>query len=513
MDCSFTNFRLAFYFTQGDTMKKFFLITLFVFLTTSCSKNVRPDFDHGQSQKITTMDTLFEDVAQKLPGFGGSYFDKKGTLNVYIKGLSQDKTPKYILKAKLVKTLANVFKEDIFKNSKKSKKTRVNLIEGKYDVLELQQWRSLIHTSGNKYLVGTDFDENRNKVGLGILNIKNKDEVLVATEKLGVPKEAIFIFEAQPSQPELTLDQKNRPVSGGVKVAIARNNNYFGNCTAGFNVTINGKRGVMTNSHCTEKPGVVENHGIYQPTDGNHIGKESMDPIWWLTGGLCQPADYKCRLSDSAFFEYDSSTGSVNSMPRTTTTNQGSLVVNPALGRFKIVDVNFSLFNNASVGFLVNKLGAVTGHVTATIAQTCFTETQPYTDPNAAKVRAVCSNRAIKNVSSATSSAGGDSGSPIFEVISGNEVRLLGIHWGGSPVSGTFSYSPMANVSVDFSNLSNMTFPLPTPPPTTPSPPTTIEQCYEECRIYQAGECLLLGNTPRQCVQEARTCRMECEAN
>jgi hypothetical protein len=41
---------------------------------------------------------------------------------------------------------------------------------------------------------------------------------------------------------------------------------------------------------------------------------------------------------------------------------------------------------------------------------------------------------------------GGDSGSPVFKIVSGDNVHLLGILWGGSTDGHTLVYSPIANI-------------------------------------------------------------------
>jgi hypothetical protein len=41
---------------------------------------------------------------------------------------------------------------------------------------------------------------------------------------------------------------------------------------------------------------------------------------------------------------------------------------------------------------------------------------------------------------------GGDSGSDVFQVVSGTNVKLAGLLWGGSSAGNLFVYSPFANV-------------------------------------------------------------------
>jgi hypothetical protein len=46
----------------------------------------------------------------------------------------------------------------------------------------------------------------------------------------------------------------------------------------------------------------------------------------------------------------------------------------------------------------------------------------------------------------------GDSGSPVFTILSGNDVRLVGILWGGSGGK-TFIYSPLNQVEQELGGL------------------------------------------------------------
>jgi hypothetical protein len=48
---------------------------------------------------------------------------------------------------------------------------------------------------------------------------------------------------------------------------------------------------------------------------------------------------------------------------------------------------------------------------------------------------------------------GGDSGSPVFAITSGNEVKLLGGLWGGNQSGTQFVYSPIANIEAELGAL------------------------------------------------------------
>jgi hypothetical protein len=48
---------------------------------------------------------------------------------------------------------------------------------------------------------------------------------------------------------------------------------------------------------------------------------------------------------------------------------------------------------------------------------------------------------------------GGDSGSDVFQVISGTNVRAVGILWGGNTAGTQFVYSPLKNVQAELGKL------------------------------------------------------------
>ncbi len=48
---------------------------------------------------------------------------------------------------------------------------------------------------------------------------------------------------------------------------------------------------------------------------------------------------------------------------------------------------------------------------------------------------------------------GGDSGSPVFQITSGDSVTLVGILWGGSSDNKTFVFSPLKQVQDELGSL------------------------------------------------------------
>jgi hypothetical protein len=203
----------------------------------------------------------------------------------------------------------------------------------------------------------------------------------------------------------------------------------------GFNVDHAGGRSFITNSHCTNTQGGVESTKYYQPTssvDPTVIATEVADPVY-VAGGVCS-AGKVCRRSDSSRELY---TGTVASsrgvIAKTTGVNNGSLTVD---GWFTITEQN-----NSSTSFSgrIDKVGRTTGWTQGTVSGSCVT-----VNVSGSNVQQICQTLVTNN--SAAIVGSGDSGSPAFQIIdSNNNVRLVGILWGGGG-STQFVFSPLKNI-------------------------------------------------------------------
>ena len=68
------------------------------------------------------------------------------------------------------------------------------------------------------------------------------------------------------------------------------------------------------------------------------------------------------------------------------------------------------------------------------------------TNVSGTNVTQICQNFVSATVGS------GDSGSPVFQIISGNDVRLVGILWGGSG-SQSLVFSPLNQIEQELGGL------------------------------------------------------------
>lgn len=357
-----------------------------------------------------TLDDKFLDVATKVPGFGGMFVEGD-VLKVYLSNLSQ--------KSAAEAAIVSVFGRDSAKN--------IQILQGRYSFVQLKEWNNragaLFDTQG---IVFTDVDEKQNRLKVGI---DNSDFEVIEQRliQLGIPRDAVIIERADPIVYTSTLQDKIRPIQGGLQIAFS---NYL--CSEGFNGIRSGTTGFVTASHCTNKQGGVENTQHYQNyvASGNLIGTEILDPYY--TKAKCQRIRGRvCRYSDSEFSSLapgvDQSLGLIE---KTDGINTGSLTI---VGSFRITSEGPSL-----AGQQVNKVGRTTGWSQGTVTGTCVN-----VGVSGSNIAQLC-----QDVVSATVGAG-DSGSPVFSITNSHQqddVELRGILWGGDTAGTMFVYSPIANV-------------------------------------------------------------------
>jgi hypothetical protein len=238
--------------------------------------------------------------------------------------------------------------------------------------------------------------------------------VQTALTRLGIPTTAYRIEVTEPVVFMTdNLRSEHRPVVGGVQIHWSQ---YV--CTLGFSVDHAGGRSFITNSHCTDKQGETGNTQYNQPSrtvSPDPIGFEADDPAYFR-GGVC-PRGKVCRYSDASRALYVSGIESHANVAKTEGVNTGSLNV---VGQFSITSQDNSTTEFA-VGTTLNKVGRTTGWTRGNVAMSCVN-----VNVSGSNIHMLCQTAVDANV------AGGDSGSPVFRVTSGDNVQLAGILWGGS---------------------------------------------------------------------------------
>jgi hypothetical protein len=432
---------------------------------------------------LVTLDEQLVTVGKLVPGFGGLFFDDGGDLNVYM--LEPDEAlgaqEREGRRARIEAALAAVFGPALLVQGRPP---RMKIIKADYDIAQLAAWRAgtdkALEVPGTVFI---DLDERHNRIRIGIESSVFRRQVEDILAKEGIPPAAVIIEETKPIRFHASLRDKMRPLRGGIQ--LEADTAVFGwkICTMGFNAIHNNQRGFVTNSHCTRIRGGSESTDFHQPTDPwnpfadqNKVGDETRDPPY-TTSSICPPGRV-CRRSDAAFVAYDSSAlfgGAAIAQP----TGIGSLTISTG-PPFRIVGETIFPID----GVTLNKVGRTTGWTSGVLNGTCLTINVADTN-----VTLLCQYRVLRSTGPLTKiSDNGDSGSPVFKRVGGNDVHLFGILWGGDDDGTRFLFSSVLFLYLDLFPLTLLDFPSPTPPPPQPVGCPVGEKC---CEKEANGDCTL----------------------
>jgi hypothetical protein len=365
------------------------------------------------------------ELARAVPGFGGLFLDERGNPTMYLTEPGQ--------RLSAQRALAGIARRHGFDAS------GLQVRKGEFTWRQLEGWFGPASKAAlaERGVVYADLDEASNGVTIGVETAAAGGRARGLLRGLGVPDRAVLIRETRPIEFVATLQDRVRPVGGGLQI-------NFGNfaCTLGFNALRSGVASYITNSHCTNVQGGSEGTKHYQQDRfhaNTQIGTEVADPVYF-TGGVC-PATRRCRYSDSSRGKYLA--GVSQTLGRIVrTTSRGSLT-----GPLTISATNPSFTINSEranslVGQTVNKIGRTTGWTFGKVTATCVT-----TNVNGSDITQLCQSFVSAGVGA------GDSGSPVFNWGgTGNTVRLDGILWGGSG-NNLFVFSPMSGIEKELGAL------------------------------------------------------------
>jgi hypothetical protein len=281
--------------------------------------------------------------------------------------------------------------------------------------------------------VFASFDEAANVLVFGVENANARRGVQNALARRGVAAAAYRIEITEPIHyASDNLRSRHRPTVGGLQIHWS---SYV--CTLGFNVDHGAGRSFITNSHCTDRQGTTGNTAYYQPAssvDSSPIAFEADDPAYFRGSGCS--VGKNCRYSDASRALYTSGAGSTRgSIAKTSGPNNGSLGVT---GHFTISAQDNSTTRFAT-GTTVNKVGRTTGWGQGEVTNSCAT-----VNVSGSSIQLLC--QTLVQRSGSVIVQGGDSGSPVFRVTSGDNVTLVGILWGGNSSGDLFVFSPLKGV-------------------------------------------------------------------
>jgi len=364
-------------------------------------------------------DDLLLEIDSHASGFGGLYLDEKGEANVHLGNPANQDA--------VLTAVGEVLR------AKGIGPGTIHVRAGRHDFSELARWKADLNSVQDlPGVVFTDIDESANRIKIGIESGADRSAIEDLIAAIGVPQNAVSLETTEPYRMLTTVSSQFRPLVGGVQIGFNCKGKNCYVCTDGFLAAFGGISGFVTCSHCTGKLGIVDGMKYSQPSPNSSsrriVGAEAIDPSYFI-GGSCPPGR-RCRLSDTALVETRSSVrlrrGFIARPPYPT-----ALSIAKRLPRFRILAVD----SGTIVGELLAKIGRTTGWTQGTVTNTCVDVNVSGTD-----ITLLCQDLV------SAKSAPGDSGSPVFRILSGVDVRLYGILWGGDTSTMSFAFSPMSSI-------------------------------------------------------------------
>jgi hypothetical protein len=368
-----------------------------------------------------------DEFDRKVPGFGGFFLDRAGAPTIYLSRGSS--------RAPAEQALAG------YLSGRGLSTAAVRVLEAQYGWKQLQRWQeaATVEALAVPGAVFVDNDETSNRVRIGVQNLSAMGQVRAAVARLGIPDDAVILERAEPILQVATLQNVvDRPVRAGVQINFP---GYL--CSVGFNATSGTQKSFITASHCTSTQGGVESTPYWQPlqsVNGTQIATEVADPVYVRNGPGC-PRGRKCRYSDASRAAYiNGANQALGLIAQTSGANNGSLTIT---GSFSIkADDCGTRGGCLPVGTTVNKVGRTTGWTSGRITNTCVN-----TGVSGSNIVQLCQTFVSAGV------GGGDSGSDVFQITSGSNVKLAGVLWGGNSGGTQFVFSPFGNVTAELGTL------------------------------------------------------------
>ena len=139
-----------------------------------------------KDQKEKTLDDQLAEVAERVPAFGGMFFDEANNLCVYLLDATQEKAAEA--------AIAALFGADYIPPS------GLRVLKGQYGFSQLKQWHD--HMTGPVLAIPgvilTDIEEAKNRLKIGIEKRAITSQVEKKLVQLKIPRKAVIIEETQP---------------------------------------------------------------------------------------------------------------------------------------------------------------------------------------------------------------------------------------------------------------------------------------------------------------------------
>lgn len=389
----------------------------------------------------------FQELARRIPAFGGFYLDTAGDLVVRLTDLGQAPAAR----AAVAHVLQQLAAE---RNNPGARLPEFRFEPAEYSFAQLSEWRDrAAPVFGLDAVVALDLDEQRNRLTFGLKDASGRAEVEARIADLGIPLQAVHLEVIGQSMSLASrsmaaasmtstgcthLREFCRPLIGGYQITFLQDGREL-YCTLGIGAIRGGSQlGFVTNAHCSDDEWNLDQTPYWQPNSGEpHMGREAVDPKGWGSLSGCE-VFFVCRESDANFVQTGSGVEvDVGYIARPA--GRGTLYIDTSNPRLTITSTS-----QVYGGETVYMVGRTSGLLSGRVVHTC---------EHIKKTGQGRWHKVLCQDVHDGASRDGDSGSPVFLWSGGDHVTFLGVHWGGNDFWGHSYFSPIRNIRNDLGGL------------------------------------------------------------
>lgn len=458
-------------------------------LSVACSAGEIASSDLSVSTTSSTMHSAYwtpddEDARiarEDVKGYAGIMSDANGVLTVLLSDTTSSRSKRAVLEERWNSTgriggMAN--------HLSTPKISHVKAV--RYDFNILKTSRDRIAGAALRGIDWTflDIDEANNQVLISVSSERQMGLVRHALDVMGLPRDLVAIdvrphvISAEPAAEEqppgsglcIGLQCNQSGIYAGIETDwVKSSNGLVYACTVGTLTKIGTDLGFITASHCSSDYSGFLDYTFFYP--GSSVGSSTAfgikhyDPTYTPTPGC--PAGFACRASDAQFAIVNGSwaNGFGHIAKPYAMNDPDSSVALPisSLTGFDIVSERVPPYVNLAAGTLVNKVGRTTGWTQGAVVSTCITVSYGIAR-SGAYVAYTCQYAVGEYIPfGGLLARQGDSGAPVFTVVSGSSVMVEGyltaISSGGVPGTSTnkFYFSTFFNALTDIHRASGPT--------------------------------------------------------
>jgi hypothetical protein len=273
----------------------------------------------AQGRSLKTLDDQYADLGGEIPGFGGMYHERDGTLTVLLTNpQSYDAARARI--ASFMSRGMRPTQENLDRVS--GAVTRSVAKQARHEFRSLLAW-SRTHVEpavlGMDGVILTAIDHANNRIVVGVESADRMALTRETVDRLPIPRSSygvVLIGQIRETADTNLYDAFRPVVPAGVRIERSLSQQLH-QCSLGFNfvrwidaTTMDESRFFATAGHCSPTHGVLENTTHFgQPAHSDGVGGlEVIDPHWFIKAQNPQcPDSRRCWYADAALYRYNGS--------------------------------------------------------------------------------------------------------------------------------------------------------------------------------------------------------------